>query len=100
MGFKDKGVQLANKFEDHRKKGYTWNKKWGGRRQLKRSSWLESLQRRMRERADAMRAARVFKKFDQNDSHYISLCEFENAMYKEEMQDGGNNNDGPVVVHG
>merc|ERR1712037_502183 len=59
-----------------------------------------ALQRRMRERADAMRAARVFKKFDQNNSHYISLCEFENAMYKEEMQDGGNNNEGPVVVHG
>jgi len=96
--FKDMGVKLASKFEDHRKQGNKW--KWGGRRQLKRSSWLEALQRRMRERADAMRAARVFKKFDQNNSHYISLCEFENAMYKEEMQDGGNNNEGPVVVHG
>merc|ERR1712032_124737 len=92
---KDMGVKLASKFEDHRKQGNKW--KWGGRRQLKRSSWLEALQRRMRERADAMRAARVFKKFDQNNSHYISLCEFENAMYKEEMQDGGNNNEGPVL---
>merc|ERR1719454_2338036 len=95
--FKDKGVELSKKFEDHRKKGNTW--KWGGRRQLKRSSWLEALQRRMKERADAMRAGRVFKKFDKNNSHYISLCEFENAMYQEELQDGGDK-DGPVVVHG
>merc|ERR1712032_455418 len=28
------------------------------------------------------------------------LSTLENAMYKEEMQDGGNNNEGPVVVHG
>merc|ERR1719454_2850989 len=78
--FKDKGAELAKNFEDHRKQGNKW--KWGGRR-LKRSSWLESLQRRMKERADAMRAARVFQKFDSNNSHYISLCEFENEMYKQ-----------------
>jgi uncharacterized surface protein with fasciclin (FAS1) repeats len=94
--FKDKGAELAKNFEDHRKQGNKW--KWGGRR-LKRSSWLESLQRRMKERADAMRAARVFQKFDSNNSHYISLCEFENEMYKQTMQDGGDK-DGPVVVHG
>merc|ERR1719454_1486656 len=93
--FKDKGAELAKNFEDHRKQGNKW--KWGGRR-LKRSSWLESLQRRMKERADAMRAARVFQKFDSNNSHYISLCEFENEMYKQAMQDGGDK-DGPVVVH-
>jgi len=105
--FKDMGVNLAiedqvirilNKFEDHRKKGHTWGKSWGGRRL--RSSWLAALQRRMKERQDAYRAARVFKKFDNNNSRYISLCEFENAMYKESLQDGGDNNDGPVVVHG
>jgi len=96
--FKDEGVKLAEKFDGYRKKGHTWGRTWGGRRL--RSSWLEALQRRMKERADAQRAARVFKQFDQNNSHYISLCEFENAMYKEEQQDGGNKNDGPVVVHG
>merc|ERR1712032_842156 len=95
--FKDMGVKLADKFEDHRKQGNKW--KWGGRRQLKKTSWLAALQRRMKERADAQRAARVFKKFDQNNSHYISLCEFENAMYKQTMEDGGDQ-DGPVVVHG
>merc|ERR1719163_2486321 len=96
--FKNMGVKLATKFEDHNKKGHTWGKSWGGRRL--RSSWLEALQRRMKERRDAYRAARVFKKFDDNNSHYISLCEFENAMYKESLKDGGDNNDGPVVVHG
>jgi len=94
--FKDEGVKLATQFENYRNKGNTW--RWGGRRL--RSSWLEQLQRRARERLDAQRAARVFQKFDANGSHTISLCEFENAMYKEEQQDGGNNNDGPVVVHG
>merc|ERR1711937_22124 len=92
--FKNEGVKLATKFEDHRKKGYTWGKSWGGRRL--RSSWLEALQRRMKERQDAYRAARVFKQFDENNSHYISLCEFENAMYKESLKDGGDNNNGPV----
>merc|ERR1740138_91886 len=96
--FKNEGVKLATKFEDHRKKGNKWGKSWGGRRL--RSSWLEALQRRMKERQDAYRAARVFKQFDDNNSHYISLCEFENAMYKQSLQDGGDNNDGPVVVHG
>merc|ERR1712222_170603 len=96
--FKDMGVKLAEKFEGHRKKGHTWGRSWGGRRL--RSSWLEALQRKMKERAEAMRASRVFKKFDENQSHYISLCEYENAMYKETLEDGGNNNDGPVLVHG
>merc|ERR1740138_1105753 len=96
--FKDLGMKLAEKFEGHRKNGHTWGKSWGGRRL--RSSWLEALQRKMKERADAMRASRVFKKFDDNQSHYISLCEYENAMYKETLEDGGNNNDGPVLVHG
>ena len=96
--FKDMGVKLAEKFEGHRKKGHTWGRSWGGRRL--RSSWLEALQRKMKESAEAMRASRVFKKFDENQSHYISLCEYENAMYKETLKDGGNNNDGAVVVHG
>merc|ERR1719163_710175 len=96
--FKDMGMKLAEKFEGHRKKGHTWGKSWGGRRL--RSSWLEALQRKMKERADAMRASRVFKKFDDNQSQYISLCEYENAMYKEKLEDGGNDNDGPVLVHG
>merc|ERR1719353_1447915 len=78
--FKDMGMKLAEKFEGHRKKGHTWGRSWGGRRL--RSSWLEALQRKMKERAEAMRASRVFKKFDENQSHYISLCEYENAMYK------------------
>merc|ERR1712032_1773641 len=96
--FKDMGVKLANNFDDYRKKGHTWGKTWGGRRLG--SSWLESLQRKYKERVDAARAARVFSKFDKNHSHSISLCEFQNAMYQEQLQDGGNNNDGPVVVHG
>jgi len=91
--FKNEGTKLADQFEAYRKKG----NKWGGRRL--RSSWLEALQRRMKERADAMRAQRVFNSFDANNSHYISLCEFENAMYQQQLQDGGDNN-GPVVVHG
>merc|ERR1712032_184509 len=104
--FKDMGVRLAiedqvirilNKFEDHRKKGHTWGKSWGGRRL--RSSWQEALLRQNKEKQDAYRAARVSKKFHDNNSRYISLCEFENAMYKESLQDGGDN-DGPVVVHG
>merc|ERR1719201_3107343 len=103
--FKDMGVRLAiedqvirilNKFEDHRKKGHTWGKSWGGRRL--RSSWQEALLRQNKEKQDAYRAARVSKKFHDNNSRYISLCEFENAMYKESLQDGGDN-DGPVVVH-
>merc|ERR1712032_172766 len=96
--FKGMGVKLIENFDSYRKKGNTWGHSWGGRRL--RGSWLEALQRKMKERADAMRASRVFKKFDENQSHYISLCEFENAMYKETLEDGGNNNDGPVLVHG
>merc|ERR1712032_1125445 len=82
------GVKLAEKFEGHRNKGHTWGRSWGGRRL--RSSWLEALQRKMKERAEAMRASRVFKKFE-NQSHYISLCEYENAMYKDTLE---HNNDG------
>jgi len=100
--FKSMGVKLAGQFDKYRSKGHTWGKGWGGRRHL-RGSWLETLQRKMKERRDAMLAARVFRKFDENDSHYISLCEFENAMYKEKQENdkfGGGNDDGPVVVHG
>jgi len=104
--FKNEGEKLAGRFDNYRKRGHSWGRTWGGRnlRGSRNSvnSWLENLRRKWKEKSDAMRAQRVFNKFDENHSHSISLCEFENAMYKEKLEDDkfGGNKDGPVIVHG
>merc|ERR1712151_895702 len=99
--FKDKGKQLADVFTNYCKN------KWSNRRHNRRlgSSFWGMLPQRMKERADAMRAARVFSQFDTNHSRQISLCEFEKEMYKlkkiAEKEDIKNFDDGGVVVvHG
>jgi len=99
--FKDKGKQLADVFTNYRKN------KWSSRRHNRRlgSSFWGMLTQRMKERADAMRAARIFSQFDTNHSRQISLCEFEKEMYKlkkiADKEDIKNFDDGGVVVvHG
>jgi len=87
--FKNIGVKLANRFDSYRS--------WGGRRL--RGSWSQLLRHKLKEKRDAMRAAKVFRKFDENHSHYISLCEFENSMYHEKLEDDKYNHDAVVVVH-
>ena len=57
----------------------------------------------MKERLDSMRAAQVFRKFDQDRNNKVSLCEYENAMYRTEMLEkrmSSKKNNGIVVVHG
>ena len=53
---------------------------------------------------ESRRAANVFKKFDQDHNNQVSLCEYENAMYRTEMLEkrmgAKNKNNGVVVVHG
>merc|ERR1712151_131119 len=97
--FKGKGKQLADVFSNYRKN------KWQHRRRLGGSSFWGMLTQRMKERADAMRAARIFSQFDTNHSRQISLCEFETEMYKlkkiADKEDLKNFDDGGVVVvHG
>merc|ERR1719326_182315 len=56
-----------------------------------------------KDRMDSMRAAQVFRKFDQDHNNKVSLCEYENAMYRTEMLEkrmSGKRNNGIVVVHG
>merc|ERR1711934_975386 len=56
-----------------------------------------------KDRMDSRRAAQVFKKFDQDHNNKVSLCEYENAMYRTEMLEkrmSGKKNNGIVVVHG
>merc|ERR1712150_334193 len=38
-----------------------------------------------KDRMDSRRAAQVFRKFDQDHNNKVSLCEYENAMYRTEM---------------
>jgi len=95
--FKGMKLTLAQIFEKVRKRG-------GGKRRLRGGapSWLDALKNKMRYKGDADRAARVFNKFDADNNHAISLCEYENAMYREKTTDDmfGGGGDGPVVVHG
>jgi len=97
--FKGKGKQLSDVFTNYRKN------KWQHHRRLGGSSFWGMLTQRMKERADAMRAARVFSQFDTNRSRQISLCEYEKEMYKlkkvADKEDIKNFDDGGVVVvHG
>merc|ERR1711937_120419 len=80
--FKGLKLGIAQIFERIRKKD-------GGKRRLRSgtpSSWLNALKNKMRYKGDADRAARVFTKFDADDNHAISLCEYENAMYREKKK--------------
>merc|ERR1712010_403423 len=38
-----------------------------------------------KDKMESRRAANVFKKFDQDHNNQVSLCEYENAMYRTEM---------------
>merc|ERR1712010_169079 len=56
-----------------------------------------------KDRMDSRRAAQVFRKFDQDRNNKVSLCEYENAMYRTEMLEkrmSSKKNNGIVVVHG
>merc|ERR1711934_250029 len=57
-----------------------------------------------KDKMESRRAANVFKKFDQDHNNQVSLCEYENAMYRTEMLEkrmgAKNKNNGVVVVHG
>jgi len=90
--FKDMGVKLADKFSHYRS--------WGNRRLRGSGSWAKLLEHQFKEKIEAMRAAKVFSKFDKNHNHSISLCEFENAMYHERLQGDmrGQHHDGSTVV--
>ena len=54
-----------------------------------------------KDRMDSMRAAQVFRKFDQDHNSKVSLCEYENAMYRTEMiEKRMSAKKDTVVVHG
>ena len=54
-----------------------------------------------KDRMDSMRAAQVFRKFDQDRNNKVSLCEYENAMYRTEMLEKRmSSKKDTVVVHG
>merc|ERR1712051_1168951 len=58
----------------------------------------------MKDKADGLRASRVLTKFDRDNNHKVSLCEFEQAMYRTQMLEKrmqmGNGKKDYVVVHG
>jgi len=93
--FKSMGAKLADVFSRYR----SWGNRrlrgsWGG------GSWAKLLAQKWKEKVEALRATKVFKKFDADHNHSISLCEFENAMYHQKVQDdmSGQHNDGSTVV--
>jgi len=54
-----------------------------------------------KDRLDSIRAAQVFRKFDQDHNNKVSLCEYENAMYRTEMiEKRFSAKKDTVVVHG
>lgn len=54
-----------------------------------------------KDRMDSRRAAGVFRKFDQDHNNKVSLCEYENAMYRTEMLEKRMSaKKDTVVVHG
>merc|ERR1712224_388838 len=40
-----------------------------------------------KDRDEANRAGKVFQKFDRDGNDHVSLCEYENAMYRTEMME-------------
>ena len=62
---------------------------------------IEAKNQKLRQQYEIKLTREVFNKFDDDNNHSISKCEFENAMYQDKFQnDVFQNNDGPVVVHG
>jgi len=82
--FKGTRLKLAEIFERLRKRVH---------RRLGSSSWLQAMRSRMQRQQyqrDSARAQRVFDKFDDDNNHSISKCEYENAMYQASFEDGDN----------
>jgi len=107
--------RYAGKYDKSGKSGYDKSGKSGKSSSSGKSSWWKYLQSHgfvrkttpmtaaSKDAKEAKMAASVFSKFDKNHSKTISVCEFENAMYRTESLEKrlGMKTDGNiVVVHG